>query len=168
MVETGSTETVLFFRNTKKATPILLVIFLLFGIGIRLIDFTDLPLDFSVTRQFHSLIMARGLYYQMDTPETLSMSQDIRQFGINTGKSEPVIEPPILENLVAFTYRLMGHESIFVARAYSILFWVLGGIPLFLLSRKMMTANGAFAALAFYLFIPLWGFMPAGLFNRTP
>jgi hypothetical protein len=167
MTETNTTETVLFFRNTKKATPILLALFLLMGIAIRLIDFTDLPLDFAVTRQFHSLIMARGLYYQMDTPATQSMPQDIREFGISTGKSEPVIEPPILENLVAFTYRLIGKEDIFVGRIYSILFWVLGGIPLFLLARKMMSVNGAFTALAFYLFIP-FGVFASRSFQPDP
>ena len=154
MSDEKSTETVLFFRNTKRMTPILLVIFLLLGICIRLIDFTDLPLDFAVTRQFHSFIMARGLYYELDTPETTAMSQGVRQFGIAAGKSEPVIEPPILENLVAFTYRLVGQENIFIPRAYSILFWAIGGIPLFLLARKMMSINGAFATLAFYLFVP--------------
>lgn len=167
MLEPQATETVLFFRNTKKTTSILLVIFLVLGIAVRLIDFTDLPLDFSTTRQFHSLIMARGLYYQMDTPETEAMAQDIREFGITTGESEPVIEPPILENLVAFTYKLLGQENILVPRIYSILFWVIGGIPLFLLARKMMSANGAFAALAFYLFIP-FGVFASRSFQPDP
>ncbi|KAF0111855.1 MAG: hypothetical protein FD147_657 [Chloroflexi bacterium] len=154
MSNTNSTETVLFIKPTRTIVVILLVVFLLLGVGVRLIDFTDLPLDFAATRQLHSLIMARGLYYQMDTPETNSMSQDYREFGIITGKSEPVIEPPVFENLVALTYRLVGGENILIPRVYSILFWVIGGIPLFFLSRRLMTVNGAFAALAVYLFTP--------------
>lgn len=152
MADTTATEKVLFFRNRKGVVIILLVLFLLGGIGIRLIDFTDMPMEFGGTRQFHSLILTRGLYYQLDTPDTLSMPQEIREFGIMAGNAEPVIEPPILENLVVLTYRLMGGENIFVGRAYSILFWVIGGIPLFLLARKLMPINGAFAVLAFYLF----------------
>jgi hypothetical protein len=167
MTEASSSESVLFLKNKKGTVILLLVIFLLAGIGIRLIDFTDLPLDFAVTRQFHSLIMARGLYYQMDTPDTLSMPQDLRQFGITSGKSEPVIEPPILENLVAFTYRLSGGENIFVGRVYSILFWVIGGIPIFLLARRLMSVNGAFATLAFYLFIP-FGVFASRSFQPDP
>jgi len=152
MTDTISDEKVLFLPNKKGVVAILVLIFLLAGIGIRLLDFTDMPLDFASTRQLHSLIMARGLYYQMDTPDTRSMPQVLRSFGINAGKAEPVIEPPIMEHLVAYTYSIIGGENIFVGRVYSILFWVLGGIPLFLMVRRLISVNGAFAALAFYLF----------------
>ena len=32
--------------------------------GIRLYDLTDLPNDFYMVRQYHSLLIARGMYYQ--------------------------------------------------------------------------------------------------------
>ena len=35
-----------------------------FGLGIRLYDLTDLPLDFHPTRQLGSAVIARGMYYQ--------------------------------------------------------------------------------------------------------
>ncbi len=152
--ETKSPETILFLKPTKGLVTILVAVFLFLGFAVRFIDFTDLPLDFAATRQLHSLIMARGIYYQMDTPDTLSMPQDKRNFGINTGNAESRIEPPVLEYLTAYTFRLIGQENILVPRVYSMLFWVLGGIPLFLLARKLMHINGAFAALAAYLFIP--------------
>ncbi len=153
-LQTESTKTVLFLKPAKGLVPVLVVILLLLGMAVRFIDFTDLPLDFATTRQLHSLIMARGLYYEMDTPDTLSMPQDKRGFGINTGNAESRIEPPIMEYLTAYTYRLIGQENTLVPRLYSMLFWVIGGIPLFLLARKLMNINGAFAALAAYLFIP--------------
>jgi hypothetical protein len=103
----------------------------------------------------------------MDTPETNAMPQDLRQFAITTGRSEPVIEPPILENLVALTYRALRAENILVARAYSILFWVIGCIPLFLLARKIINSNGAFVALGFYLFIP-FGVFASRSFQPDP
>ncbi len=149
------TGTALFLRPTKTVVMILLVLFLLAGVGVRLIDLTDLPLDFAATRQLHSLIMARGYYYQMDTPQTEALPNYIRRFGINTGKAEPVIEPPIVEKLAALTYSVIGKEDILVPRLYSILFWVIGGIPLFLLARKFIPVTGAFAALALYLFNPV-------------
>lgn len=154
LAETDSTKTLLFLKPTKRNIVILVTLFLLVSLGIRFIDFKDLPLDFAATRQLHSLIMARGIYYQMDTPNTLAMPQDKRSFGINTGKAETVIEPPIMEYLTAYTYRLFDQEIISIPRIYSILFWVFGGIPLFLLARKLMNLNGAFASLAAYLFIP--------------
>ncbi len=152
--ETDSAKTLLFLKPTKRVVTLLVALFLLLGLAVRFIDFTDLPLDFAATRQLHSLIMARGIYYQMDTPDTLSMPQDKRNFGINTGNAESRIEPPVMEYLTAFTYRVIGEENILVPRLMSMLFWVIGGIPLFLLARKLMAINGAFAALAAYLFIP--------------
>ena len=152
MNENHFSDTVLFLPNKKKTVLILLVVFLLAGIGIRLIDFTDLPTDFAASRQFHSLLLARSYYFQMDSPDTLSMPQELRTFAIDKAKAEPIVEPTILEHLVAVTYRVIGHEYIFVGRIYSILFWVIGGIPIFLLARKLLSINGAFAVLAYYLF----------------
>jgi len=154
MPEQRANESALFLKPSKPMVIILLVIFLLAGLGIRLIDLDDLPLDFAVTRQLHSYIMTRGIYYEMDTPITNAIPPETRQFAIETGKSEPQIEPPIMEYLVAFIYRLIGQENMLVARLLSILFWVIGGIPLFLLARRMTTLNGAFIALALYLFNP--------------
>ena len=95
------------------------------------------------------------------------MPQNIRKFGIKTGNSEPVIEPPIVEKLAAFTYSLIGHEDILVPRLYSIFFWVIGGIPLFLMARKIMPINGAFASLALYLFNP-FGAIASRSFQPDP
>lgn len=167
MSETRSNPTALFLKPSKTITIILVVLFLLAGLGLRLIDLDDLPLDFATTRQLHSFIMTRGIYYEMDTPATNSIPADIRQFAIITGKSEPQIEPPIMENLVAFIYRLSGHEDMLVARLLSIFFWIIGGIPLFLLARKITSLNGAFVALAVYLFNP-FGTIASRSFQPDP
>jgi hypothetical protein len=160
-------ESALFFKPTKWIVRILLALFLLAGLAVRFIDLTDLPLDFATTRQLHSLIMARGLYYEMDSPQTRALPQDIREFGITTGESEPRIEPPIMEYLTAITYRVIGGENILVGRLYSILFWVLGGIPLFLLMRRVTSINGAFASLVMYLFVP-FGILASRAFQPDP
>lgn len=144
-----------------------MILFLVLGIGIRFIDLTDLPLDFAATRQLHSLIMARGIYYQMDTPQTNALPDNLRQFGINAGKGEQRIEPPVMEYLAAFTYRIIGGENILVGRLFSIFFWVLGGIPLFLLMKRVTSVNGAFAALAVYLFVP-FGVLASRSFQPDP
>ncbi len=147
-------ESILFLKVRKNTAIVILILFLLVGLATRLIDFTDLPLDFASTRQLHSLIMARGIYYEFDTPQAEAIPETVRNYGITVGNAEPRIEPPVMEYLVAFTYQLIGGESIFVGRFYAILFWVLGGIPLYLLMQKITSINGAFAALAMYLFIP--------------
>ena len=59
-----------FFGKPWLVSLIVLSIFLL-GFGIRMLDLTDLPLDFNPTRQLLSAIKARGMYYQIagDVPE---------------------------------------------------------------------------------------------------
>lgn len=154
MPDSGKFPTALFLKPSKLVVIILLVLFLLAGLGLRLIDLDDLPLDFATTRQLHSFIMTRGLYYEMDTPATRAIPEATREFSIITGRSEPQIEPPVMEYLVAYFYALLGKESMLVARLLSIGFWIIGGIPLFLLARKVTSINGAFIALALYLFNP--------------
>ncbi|MBP9040383.1 MAG: glycosyltransferase family 39 protein [Anaerolineaceae bacterium] len=144
--------TILFMKPKKAVVIIALIILLLGGFAVRLIDFTDLPLDSAVTRGLHSFLLARQYYYEMDTPETNALPQDQREFGIKAGQREPSIEPPIMEYLVAYTYRMIGGENMLVPRLYSIFFWIIGGLGLFLLSRKLMPLMGAYAVLAFYLF----------------
>jgi len=132
--------------------PILiLALALLFGLGlaIRLYDLTDLPLDFHPTRQLFSALKARGMYYQglTDTPDWQ------RQMAIQQWKIKATVEPPVLERIVAATYRLTG-EQLWIARLYSSLFWVMGGVFLFLLARDLVSTDGALIAAAFYLFLP--------------
>lgn len=162
-----SNESILFLKVRKYTVVVLLVLFLLVGISVRLIDFDDLPLDFAATRQLHSLIMARGIYYEFDTPQINTIPEPVRSFGITVGKAEPRIEPPVMEYLAAFTYQIMGGENIFVGRLYAILFWVFGGIPLFLLMQKITSVNGSFAALAVYLFMP-FGIIASRAFQPDP
>ncbi len=54
----------LIFRERPWMWKIALVLILMAGFAIRLYDLTDLPLDFSPTRQLFSALKARGLYYQ--------------------------------------------------------------------------------------------------------
>jgi hypothetical protein len=111
-----------------------LVVILLFvaAAAIRLYDLTDLPLDFHPTRQLFSAIKARGMYYASlpDAPA------DQREFAIQQAKQKVTVEPEVLERLVAFTWKFTG-EQLWVARLYSILFWLIGGIFLYLLARDL-------------------------------
>lgn len=127
----------------------LLVLILIVGLVTRLFDLTDPPLDYSSTRQLRSALIARGMYYPnaADVPE---WKQDIaEEQGVHS-----MIEPTVLENIVAWTYHVVGGEYIWIARIYSSLFWVLGGIALFFLVEDMVSTDGAFIALIYYLFVP--------------
>ncbi len=111
-----------------------LVILFLAALSIRLYDLTDLPLDFHPTRQLFSALKARGMYYANASLSDAPAEQ--RQFAIQQGKLRATIEPEIIEKLTVFTWRFTG-EQLWVARIYSSLFWLIGGIFIYLLARDL-------------------------------
>ncbi|MBE0672119.1 MAG: glycosyltransferase family 39 protein [Anaerolineales bacterium] len=141
-------ETPSFFTSRKAWITALVVIFVL-GLSIRFYDANDLPLEFHSTRQMLSVLKARGMYY--DTRPGVTRAE--RTFAIQQWKLRASIEPEIMERIVAFTYRYTGEQH-WVARAYSSIFWIIGGFFLFLLARRLTSTDGALAATAFYLFLP--------------
>ncbi len=174
--------------DKKPRSLVSLALLLLFGLGlaIRLYDLTDLPLDFHPTRQLFSAVKARGMYYQTrwDLPNWQ------RTLAIRQWKSKVTIEPEIMEHLAAFSYRYTG-EQLWLPRLYSALFWLVGGVFLYLLARRLASPGGAFRqaqcgafrqaqcgalrqaqcgallALAFYLFTP-YGVFASRSFQPDP
>ena len=138
------------FFSSRAARTLALVIIFGAALAIRLYDLTDLPLDFHPTRQLVSFIKARGYYYQTK-PDGVSASE--LKTAVRFAKLKADIEPTVLENLVAFTYRFTG-EQVWVARVYSSLFWLIGGIFLFLLARGFVSFDGALVSTAYYLIFP--------------
>jgi len=127
-----------------------LVFLFAIAFAIRLYDVTDLPLDFHPTRQLLSAIKARALYYATQ-PDGISTRQ--LEAGINLAKLKAGVEPVVFERLVAFTYRFTG-EQVGIARIYSSLFWLIGGVLLFSLVRGFVSFEGALLSTAYYLFFP--------------
>jgi len=136
-----------FFGPSWLANLIVIMLFVL-GLGIRMVDLTDVPLDFHPTRQFLSATKARGMYYQWagDVPEWQ------REIAIQRWKDADVFEPAVSETVVAGLYLLFG-EHLWLARIVSSLYWLLGGLALFALAKRIASVDGAILALAFYLFL---------------
>lgn len=148
------------------------------GLGLRLLDLTDPPLDFHATRQLHAAVIARGMYYQM----LPSADPALRDQAVRLWKVQEVFEPPIFERLVAVTYLLAGGEHLWIARLYSTLFWLVGGAALFALARRLLADHtafsahsspslaptaGALVALAYYLVVP-YGVTASRSFQPDP
>ena len=151
------------FGPTKFWQITILVVILVCGFGTRLFDLTDPPLDYASTRQLRSAIIARGIYYaSADNVSELNREISLKQMG-----SQEMLEPQILENLVAFTYLIVGGEHVWIARIYSSLFWTLGGLALYALSREMISDDGAVIALIYYLFVP-FGLLASRTFQPDP
>lgn len=127
-----------------------LAVFFLLGLGIRLYDLTDPPLDFHPTRQLLGALVSRGMYYQM-LPEADPTN---RELALEFWGSIEEYEPPLLNRVVAFTYLLIGGEHLWVARVYSILFWLIGGAALYALAARMVSPRSGLVVLGYYLFLP--------------
>jgi hypothetical protein len=136
--------------STRLARALALALLFIAALTIRLYDLTDLPLDFHPTRQLLSAIKARGLYYQT-YPEGISSWE--RETAIRFAKLKADVEPVVFERLVASTYGFTG-ERLWIARIYSSLFWLIGGVFLCLLLREFVSFEGALVSTAYYLILP--------------
>ncbi len=98
----------------------------------------------------------------MDT----SADPTLRQQAISLGTLEP-LEPSILESMVGFTDWVAGAERPWVSRIYTALFWLVGGLALFALARRMASFWASLLGLAFYLFLP-FGVVASRSFQPDP
>lgn len=151
------------YGRQSVLVSLLLVFLLALGLGLRLINLTNPPLDFQSTRQLRAAIIARGMYYQM----LPSADPAVRQTAVFLWKFQEPLEPQILERIVAVTYLIAGGEHLWLARLLSILFWMVGGVFLFALAKRMTSAAGALAALAFYMVSP-FGITASRSFQPDP
>jgi hypothetical protein len=141
-----------FFTRYRYVLPVTLALIFLLGLGVRLYDLTDPPLDFHATRQLRSLLMARGLYHKWFNDPTIPDWQ--RGIAIEQWESHQIIEPPIFETIAALTYRLIGGEQDWLPRIWSSVFWLIGGVALYFVARDLTSVDGGVMALTFYMFLP--------------
>ena len=152
-----------FFARNKYVMWIFLILIFGLGLVIRLYDLTDLPLDFHGTRQLHSALMARGMYYQ----NLESEPEWKRDMAVQQWKAEGLIEPPVMERLTALTYSIVGNDYLWIPRLYSILFWMLGAVGLFMLIKEITGIDGAFIGLIYFLILP-YGAIASRAFQPDP
>ena len=130
----------------------LLVVAFLFiaALGIRLYHIDKPPLDFHATRQYRSLIIARGYYY-----ERLSIIPEWKKQVASVNKQrQGVLEPPVMELLAATGYSLFGGERFWIPRLLSTLVWLIGAGCLYWIARRIANADAALFSTAFFLFLP--------------
>ncbi len=118
--------------------------------GLRCYHLTQPPLDFHPMRQCWSLIFARAYYFE----NASSIPQWRRQVAQVNKQMTHIKEPPIMEHLVAWAYRLAAAEQLWIPRMFSVTFWLLGGLLLYMLTSEMTSPPGALICVAFYLFAP--------------
>jgi 4-amino-4-deoxy-L-arabinose transferase-like glycosyltransferase len=150
------------FGSSKLARIIVLAFIFLVAFGIRAYDITDLPLDFHPTSQLNRALMARGRYYAMlpNAPEYQ------KALAIKMWKAEDV-EPPFMDGLAALTYLAIGQEVLWVPRLFGALFWLIGGIAVYLLAKEFTSHDTAVISTGIYLFLP-FGVIASRTFQPDP
>ena len=89
-------------------TAVLLGVLFVAALGIRLYDLTDLPNDFYMVRQYRSMLIARGMYYEnLASAPAWQRTQAVQQW-----QAQGLIEPPITEAVTAHRKSLPFHEVI--------------------------------------------------------
>ncbi len=141
----------------------LLALVFLIGLGVRLYDLQDPPLDFHPTRQLHSALIARGMYYQQrsDLPDWQ------REMAVSQWQQEGEIEPQLFERLVAWLYRQVGETDLRIPRLISIATWMVGAAFVIWLTADLAGWGGALTAAWFFLLWP-YGVTASRSFQPEP
>jgi len=139
--------------SSKKQfqTTLKIVLLLLLSFCIRLYHIDRPPLDFSPIRQYQNAHIIRGLYFEGN--ESISESRK-KIAKLNMERMGFVLEPRIIENAAVFGYRITGGEHLWIPRALSSVFWVIGGFCLYLIARALFSPGIALFSVIFYLFLP--------------
>ncbi len=149
--------------GARVVFAILAGVLVLLGFLLRMVDLTDPPLDFHPDRQLRSAVIARGMYYQLSP----SSDPDTRELAAELRAATPRYEPEIFERMVSVAYLLAGREVLWMARVFAAAFWMIGGLFLYLLARRMTTPVAGLVGLAYYLFLP-FGVIASRSFQPDP
>ena len=141
--------------RSRPLTPVArwlpwLILLLALGAALRLVRLQAPPLDFHPTRQLRNALVARAIYYARNAnadPQQQALAQSFR-------RAVGQYEPPIFETIVGTTFLLTGGESFAVARVYGALFWLLAGVALFDLARRIASPASGLISLTYYLVLP--------------
>lgn len=102
-------------------------------------------------REYTSAIFARAFYFMNND----QVEDWRREIAVVTMKQQPILEPPLVEYLVSLMYRVMGREEIYYARYLTGAFWLVGGVFMYRLTKKLLSTEVALFATLYYLFVPM-------------
>lgn len=128
----------------------ILALLFLAAFSLRIHGIKGLPLQFHPVRQYRSAFIARYFYYQ----HLKSVPAWKKNLAFLQRQRAGTLEPPLLEYLASWAYRITGRERVWVPRLFSSIFWLAGGVFLYLLSKKAVSADAALFSVAFYLLAP--------------
>ena len=120
------------------------------AVGVRLYDIDEPGWEFSPARQYHSALIARGLYLESQE----SAPEWKRRIARRNAEDEGVVgEPPAIEFITSLAWRVAGGEHLWMPRVISVLAWLIGGVFLFFIARRIASPEAALCSVWFYLFL---------------
>ena len=134
----------------QRSRGLLIALLFIAAFVVRLYHIDAPPLNFHATRQYRSLIISRGFYFQMANP----VPAWVKSVALTSQQRQGILEPPIMEGIVAAGYVLLGGERLWLPHLLSTLFWLIGGVFLYMLARSTADVGAAVVAVVFYLFLP--------------
>jgi 4-amino-4-deoxy-L-arabinose transferase-like glycosyltransferase len=78
-----------------------------------------------------------------------------RQVADTSMQRAGILEPPILEILTAYIYRIIKGEHLWVARLLSSIFWLVGAIFLYMITKRIVSVDAALVTITYYLLVPI-------------
>jgi len=134
---------------------LLLVLVLLFvwSFAIRMYLIDAPAMEFYSMRQYYSAEGARCMYYS--SLKSIPEWQKEWIASYPERNSRMMVPLPTIEGIAFVLYRVAGGEHLWLPRAFSALAYVLGGVVLYFLARKLIGVRGALFAAGFYLLLPV-------------
>lgn len=146
-------------KNRLLYSSIIIILFLA-AFGIRCYRITEPEFYNHPVKQYNSYDIART-FYRLGNIQVTDWQQDLAEAKYKTLNLK---EPPLFEYIVAKTYNLANGEYLWIAKLFSISFWLIGGVLLYLLLIHFVTPASAILALTYYLFLP-FGFFTSRSFQ---
>ena len=138
-----------FGKRSHLWSGCLAFVFLL-ALGMRLYHIDKPPLEFSPPRQFRSALIARAYYFE--TAQGIPAWR--KNVVTDAVKRHWTLEPSILELLASLGYRVLRRECLWFPRVLSSIFWLVGGVFVYLIARRTASTDAAVISTAFYLLLP--------------
>jgi 4-amino-4-deoxy-L-arabinose transferase-like glycosyltransferase len=129
---------------------------------VRLPGISSPPFDFSPARQTYDALRARIIYLGAS-----ELSDSQHAVLMHVGAEVPQIEPPVMEHLAAFGYRIAGGEHLWIPRLIAVSFWLGGGVLIYRLAARLAGRPGQVTSVVLYLFLP-YGILASRSFQPDP
>lgn len=129
--------------------PAILIVIFFLAAAVRLYKLPEQP-GVLVDRDYTSAIIARDFFFQQSdnvTPWRKEMAHLLNE-------NQPLLEPPVTEFVVSLLYSAAAGEHVWLARAVTSLFWLIGGVFFYRLAKMVVRKEAAVFATMYYLFVP--------------